>query len=166
MTMPPQDHPPRTWLGGLGIVVLAAGWSLGSGLPGLLATAGVALCWYTLPVQYTFTIGQFALVALVSQSPATASVVIAGGELGLVAMLCEPVLAAGLPRSRWLPVGVVGGSSLVAVGGGWLSVHWLGGVWQAVALLSGVVLVVTYGLHRYERFVLELPAELTAKDHE
>ncbi|WP_137284637.1 hypothetical protein [Halorussus salinisoli] len=107
--------------------------------------------------MYTFTIGQFALIATVPEL-GTSAIQIGLLEAGLLMLLIEPALTED-QQLRILVLSWLGanlGISLVLV-----VYEWLGLLWQTGLVLTVSVAVLTYGLHRYEQLELGLLKEVS-----
>jgi hypothetical protein len=151
----------RTRIGAFGTIFVASAFAIAGGLPGLLAAVVVGVSWYALPSIVVFTIGQFALGALVSPEQTPLLLLIAeGGLLGILSGA-----TAETNRSAQSTAFVVGCIALFAVGS-WASYHWLDSIWRTTAVLAVAVTVGAYGLHRYERIALGLVTDTPPPDHE
>lgn len=147
------DH--RRWLGGVGllgvtlIIVLLVGW------PGLLLGGVLAVSWRRLPPEYTFALGQFALVMglptaqPLSSATAMRSLLLGLGEAGLLVLLLAPPADTDRPLTR---SGITVLATVLATGTfvGWWSVHWLDSLWIPVAGGIVVATLVIVGLKHYE----------------
>lgn len=158
------------WLAIAGLLAITVTLTLLWGVPGLLLGGVLVMCWRRLPPEYSFAIGQFALVAAAPEIRTIAGLnadlgLLALGEVGLIALLVTPLedgphaLHAGGLTASLVTIGVLVG---------WLSQHarWVGPTWQASAWLLGGGLVLAYSLHRYERWQLGNPSEARSDMHE
>jgi hypothetical protein len=169
---------PYRWLGGGGLLVVTLVAISLVGLPGLLVGGLLAVSWTRLPPEYTFALGQFALVlgmptaAGLSGGFDGSPTLLAIGELGLVALLVAPPVHRILDRERKqarartdsamaVPVVAIGLSSLAA----WVSVAWLESIWVAVVGGAALAISIAIGLYEYEYWVLDTAQERST-DHE
>ena len=169
-TLQPSVETSWQWLAIAGLLAITVALSLSAGIPGLLLSGVLVVSWRRLLPEYSFAIGQFALVTAALEIHPLAGLnmnlgLLALGEIGLIALLVTPE-EDGPHALR--AVGLT--ASLVAIGvlGGWLSQHgrWVETTWQASAWLLGGGLVLAYSLHRYERWQLGNPSEAWSDIHE
>lgn len=124
-----------------------------AGPAGAVAGGAAVLAWLVAPV-YGFALGQFGLAAAVPDPTLSPRLAAAQGALFALLLL-------GFLRERRSAVGVVALVGAALALGGAVVAGFAGGVETHVlaAGLVGVVAVVGYGIHRYERVVLGLATE-------
>ena len=161
---PPTGQAPRRWLAVAGLLTFTLA-SIGLlGVPGVLVGALLAASWTRLPPEYTFTLGQFALVVLVpdplpfSGGLEISQTLLGIGAVGLVAVLVAP------PRDRTpLPTAVVTAitAGVVALGvlAGWTSALWVDSIWVALVGLGSGGALIGVGIREYEHWALETPTQ-------
>lgn len=154
---------PRTWGGGLGILVAGIGLTFLGGMPGLVAACLTAAGWWILPAQYAFTIGHFALAALLPEMGNPEIGVVAIVEAGLILLLADALDAT--ERQGQLVAGAVGGISVTVVVV-WASAQWVPALWLRGFGLLAVGALVGYWMHRYERTALGVLDDTATGDHE
>lgn len=140
----------RTWLGALGVLVVAGSllWTLGP--VGLLLGGLVGLLWLTLPGPYAVAAGHVVLLPVV---PDPGLSLLVGLEAGFLAVLAAPFVR----EPDWFePVVAIAlaGPVLAAIAWtGWASwePRWLAGLVLLVLVALGL-----YGIHRYSVLTLEL----------
>lgn len=141
----------RTWLGALGVGLVAGSLLWLAGPPGLVVGGLVAAAWYLLPGPYAVAAGHVLALPVIGSAPAVRAVALL--ELGFLGILAAPtVREAG---ARWtLAVAAL----LSAVFG---AIAWAGWAawrprWLVGLTLVGLVAVGLYGVHRYSVLTLEL----------
>lgn len=132
----------------VGVLFVLVAFELVAGLTGALMGAIVAVAWYLLPSPYAVAIGMVGFAALLPSPPAPITVIVGAG--GFLLILIDP----GRHTDHVFPfvasllvVAVLFGGSAGMVGL-WLE-PWIVGL-----LVIGLLGMVAYTLHRYERVVL------------
>jgi hypothetical protein len=140
----------RTWLGGLGAIVVTVSLGWVAGPLGLFAGGIVAVAWYLLPVPYAVAGGHVIALPLVGTPDLGVLVTL---EAGFLTILAAPMVRdSNPPRS-------VGLLSAIAIALG--AVAWLGWAtweprWLVGLAVVGLVGLGLYGVHRYAVVSLEL----------
>lgn len=141
----------RTWLGALGVLVVAASLVWTAGPVGLLVAGPVAVLWYVVPGPYTAATGVVGAAAVVARGVDPAPVAALGA--GVLAILAAP-----MAREREWPRGLaVAGVLGLSLG----TLAWVGRLrwhprWLAGLAVVTVVAVGLYAVHRYGVVTLAL----------
>jgi len=137
-----------TVVGGLGVAVTSVALWAGSGPVGLLAAGLLVAIWFVAPASYAATFGQVGLATLVV--PTGATLTLAAGAAGTVAILLGPLFGVAVPYGR-VALGI--GCVIVATGGVWVVSRWTGTLWMPSVLLVCAVTLAFALLFRYEMVV-------------
>lgn len=159
----------RRWLGGGGLLVTTLAITFLVGWPGLLVGGLLVVVWTRLAPEYTFALGQFALVM---GAPALATLHTGGGlrlllvglgEASLLTLLLAPPADSDRPHTHRRLASL---ASVIAIStlGGWWIVHRLDSIWPPV--IGGAVLaaLLVGGLHHYE--YTQLAQQESSPDYE
>lgn len=131
-----------------GLVLVASALTLFAGWTGLLIGLGVIGIGVVAPAPVAFGVGGASLLIGSAGDP----LVYALGTVGLMAVLVDP--AVGAPTGRRVLAATAGGGIVIAA-----ITYGLLTVWSLLAvtvIVSGIVVLMMYALHRYERVMLGL----------
>lgn len=153
----------RRWIGLSSISLITLITIVMTGLPGLFVGVILAISWYWLTAEQTFTFGQFILLAVVSDLTAlsrssnlTFGLLILA-EVGLLIMLLTPPDTTQA-LSREASLMIVGGITLTVIAS-WIVIQSLRPLWLTVAGLIGVGGFVIYAINQYEQYHLSHPTK-------
>jgi hypothetical protein len=141
------------------------------GLPGLLVGGILAVSAISLPPEYTFALGQFALVMLVPELPSLAGgievshTLLGVGEAGLVAMLVAPPADGSRPPAA-VATTLAAGATAIGILMGWMSVHWLDSIRVSLLVYGVLAALIGLGIREYEYWVPDPPTGERRSDHE
>jgi hypothetical protein len=140
----------RTWLGAVGVLLVASTLGLTTGPIGVVAGVIVAVLWSILPGPYAVAGGHLVVLPLLPAEP-TISTLIAF-EAGMVALLAAPLVRERRwprPAAMFAVLAVVLGGLAWGAWGGWRP------RWLVLIALAGLVAGGLFTVHRYVVVVLE-----------
>lgn len=145
----------RLWLGSAGIVSVMVAVVLMVGWPGLLVGGLLVVTWVRLPPEFTYGLGQFALILGLptthsGATPGGVTIFVLGiGQAGLVGLLLAPPTESNHRLSRTVN-GVLASAVSAGIIGGLWTITWLDSIWVVVMTSAVVGTLLVIGLQHYE----------------